>query len=601
MTKAMQHIRKGFSHVPHWVIALVFAVAAWGITKKWWYTIDYWESMLLFTVLLFFPGAVRRLNWRHILVAAGAGVAVYAVLRGLDHFTSDENRVIGVISGTLPIMALGVMETRLAAGKWSPVLKPLLSALLAVLVIGAVAQIVWLLALGFRWDPRPFAFFRMGENDGFGWERIPLEHLTHEILTPLIAWIMIPLGLRSAKYHALKGTRYYGAVGASIAAVLLVRFVLVPQVAATSLERGRPFDRQRSIGVLYRADKLDSSLLWRLLEEDPWDSWLPFDHDWRKTSVYVLDERDADGTAKRLAAMLQGKPNRYLADTAASYLLKQKVCDTIPLLTRYALLRYLDDRNVDRLVDVGFPQSALLIIMRSFDPYRMKLSKEEREKLVSYLGYDVSDYGPDWYRAFYHNYPTNRPTSLSAEIAGQVDKTVLTWLRHRETEHYFQRQCNFGLFVDLIDKGKTNELVRFCRHVVPMASQFTGLTSGQASGLETNAAFQAWAKNMDQETWERDMKWFSGETKLFRDKLGVPPPDWNVATVDELEAEVDAYVGSVTNAVSSLSIDIAKIEEFIRDHCPELENAGEKYLEQQQTLDKRLRDMVKPVEPKNSP
>jgi hypothetical protein len=440
--------------------------------------------MILAQIALFIPGAVKRWNWRHILLMAVLGAALAVIGQVLSRTAIvAHSKILTVLIAALSLLLLGLGEIFLQRKRnWKN---------LAWLVSGVIAaSAVYFLARDYLWATGWMVSLpnRYGSTGS--------QALVDVIKLPLLAvlaWLTIPVCLRiaasgsKAKRLALGGT-FAGAVAAY---VVFAHFLWYP-LMEISVKGGGPFEQAAAVRSLARRGRdSDFERIWRVLEEADWTNYLTdewsYIGDWRRMAIAYLAWRDSADTAEKLSRLLRHRPQRHLADAAAELLAKHKRYETVPILMRYALSVY-DERCITALEQMNLPRAAFPIMRSEIvseasisGKQLTRFSKETCERLTPLLGSDPGNKVYAWLQ-LYDKVIADRPTPLPEPIRQETDQVITSMLLYYVYE-------NDGAQISF-DLGR-------------------------------------------QKKWSHEQV-----RKMIR---SIRKPDWDVITTEELEQEIEAY------------------------------------------------------------
>jgi hypothetical protein len=537
--------------LPHWATALLLLIPVMLYA--------YVESLLMLPappaeryvrtlalmVVLFLPGAIKRLNWRHALVMLGLGAAWAGVDLAWAELRWPWSTLfpwLSLLNIALTIFAVGLGESLL---RRDASLRTLAWLAVASLSAGAV---YCLIARPLRWVDL-YIWLPTGPSSGVSW---PLSAVLNHPLLTLLCWVTVPVALRAAQSARCAAWR-----GAALTACPLVAFMLFFGVLAYPLvERsfmdGVPFAQHFAAWLLgIRGRHADCEMMWNSLENANWQrplysgtqgAWLRrgTHYDWRAVCVSILAQDDAAGTAQRLSEMLAADPTPALTEVSAEVLAQNHRYETVPILMRYALLGrgYYSDVCQRALEDMRLPRAAMPILVQAQRYGRscashvqgedLHLGAEHRKRLIAVLGWDAGASLSAWTKSYderIRDTPSPLPESIRAEtdqvIACFTDfsSTVLRWYRARGA---LSRRM-------LADDGKTSE--------TQALDEWYRQHSGKVDPFEL----------IDPEV-ERQAETIQHYLRRATEEMRVALPYWHVPTTQEFSKEIDAYIKRV-NAV----------------------------------------------------
>jgi hypothetical protein len=523
---------------PHWLIALVllapvFIFDTFGFEERFgegtqrfiFYVIPF-----LFVAVWFIAGAVRRLNWRHVLVMLALAGAWYGLLKVCSHwslFTLPFPYSLAIwVAG--PVVMIGFGEWMLMRPR-SP------SALIWVLVFSvAVGLLVPLLHRPFQWTG---AFISLGHN------REMWGGLIYWPLTVVLTWIALPAAMRVGR-SSCRAPKY-AAAGASIAvaaAFVLFFNVVIYQLAHRSLVTGGPFTRDWAAAMLeLRYSPSDEQALWDALKQADWLKNEDYKYpDYRRRCIDILSRRDRPKAARELSLILREKPSDQLATLSAPLLAQERRYEASPELLRFALLG--NSKSTEALETLGVPEAALAII-RDLSLYErpnsmvrdFAISPGERTRLTHLLGKDVGPKFSSW-TAFYDATAGSRSTPLSGIV--QTDTTHVAeamasyWTA---AEHLYEAKCR--LAARRLEKDGKGKYLEQMRALEPLMRKQGRFTEADVAGMDPRML-----SNLEryQSDASRDMR--------------VRLPDWDVRGTGRFQQEVADYVNGVQSAIASFGI-----------------------------------------------
>ncbi len=498
--KRSRGIRRALYYLPTWLIALLLLIPILILDH---FEIlseirclfnNPWGFLILISIALFIPAAVKRWNWRHVLVMLILAVASFAIKQVLSRITIGvHSEILAVLIATLPLLILGLAEMLLQRKlRWKN---------LAWIVGGVVAvSAVSFFVLDYLWATGwtvslPNRYGNTGRQSLVGVIKLPL-------LT-VLTWLTIPACFRVAKSgsRAKRLTLGVTFAGAVAAYVVFVYFLWYP-LMEMSVKGDGPFEKAAAVGYLeLRGKDSDFELIRQGLEEADWtkpsmrlsDNW-SYIGDWRQMGIAALARRNSADTAERLSRLLRHQPRWYLASDAARILAKHKKYETVPILMRYALCK--NSNCIEALDQMNLPRAALPIMRdriaskARFSGLRLKQFSEETCERLKYLLGDDAGREVDAWLQLYDRVITERPTPLPELIRKETDRVILSMLRY---------------FI-LGDDWAHASLV-----------------------------------------WGRQKGWSLDKTREIN-RL-VPKPNWDVITTEELEKEIKAYDEQVKTAI----------------------------------------------------
>ena len=492
--------RRGLGHIPTWVIALgllipILVLEQFDLLSEIKCLFDNsWGYMILAVIALFIPGAVKRWNWRGILLMAVLGAALAVIGQVLLRTaTVAQSKILSVLIAALFLLLLGLGEMFLQRKRnWKN---------LAWLVSGVIAVVaVQFLVRDYLWA----SGWTVSLPNRYGsTSRQPLFDVIRQPLLAVLTWLTIPVCLRIALGSRAKRLALGGTFAMAGVAYVVFTYVLWYPLMEKSLPGDGPFDRAAAVRCLaWRGRDSDFERLWRAIAEADWTkppTWMSdkpsLIGDWRQIAIAHLAWRDSADTAENLSRLLRHRPQRHLANAAADLLAKHKRYETVPILMRYALNKYSED-CINALEQMNLPRVALPI-MRSEIVWKIRLdriqptdfSKETCERLKSLLGDDAGTKIDAWL-LLYDKVIAKRPTPLPEPVRKETDRVILSMAR----------------YYILADEW-------------------------------AQASFD-WGR---QKGWSLD--------KVGEMSRSIPKPNWDVITTEELEREIKAYGQRVITAI----------------------------------------------------
>jgi hypothetical protein len=468
--------------------ALVYGVAA--LLFDGFNSINYGSTLVssALAIALFIPGTIQEGRWKSIaLMAAIGGISPFLMDWLLTYLPNPHD---WVLAKSL-ILSVGI-SCLLVASQWlvtpDDSLRRLGWGLLV--VIAATATYEWF----------SFVVMRCKWLD-YSWGAV-----LDVCLFPIVIWIVLPFAFRVPSSASGRTKIYVAAASvASLFACLLFFRVGVYGLGETSLMNQGPFSRRFGVQLLdHRGRQQDYELILAALAEADWN--VPWDRhdfesgpDWRHTAVRLLINHDREWAAKKLAGILVDRPSRALIDMTDDLFVEQRRYETAPLYLRYALCSKHSfslfvvvgrDRYWKALEAMGVPQVVDALLYREV-VVQIALGKLRAEEAGA--TYVV----PADYELTVRDDTRRRFAALLGKDAGPY---YLDWK---------------ALYEERID------------HVA------TPLTPQQHA--EANRVVKCLA-----DYWSARF----GAPKGFK----LPEPNWNVPTIEQLEAEVDRYVRKVNTA-----------------------------------------------------
>ena len=423
----IERAREWLSRWPLWGIALVmivpvvvvgeFHIEDWlgndMVSRIGWRVLGY-----AYIAAMFLPRELRSLSWRRGAVVAALAAVVYVL--DLTNWQGSIVFPYTMLTWYVPLVGVGDWAVN---GPRKP--RTLVWTLVLMLAVVALLASVCQPLRFANWTIRRAISHPGGTTIytfDFAWP-------SRSALQAVLIWLAIPAAQR------LADTRNRFAAWVAVfstmacAAWFAIFFhIVVYRLAARSLAKGWPFDRDYAVSILQlRDDKADEIVFWQAVERADWSS-PPDDLRWHYPGrcIKILAERDPAVTAERLSVLLRGRPSSALAECAAPILAQQHHYETAPELMRYALLGNND--CLEALDSMRVPQAALAVIAESeryrrprsgTDPNELSLASEK--ELADLLGEDVGPKISDW-NNLYDRVISQRLTPLSVDQASETDR-----------------------------------------------------------------------------------------------------------------------------------------------------------------------------------
>ncbi|HWE95295.1 MAG TPA: hypothetical protein VG269_15115 [Tepidisphaeraceae bacterium] len=532
-------LAKWATFLPAWLLALVLVVLvevinnqrlsgsiAWEIHR----VTEFLNPFTSFAVL-FAVGALRRMNWRHILIMlAFAGVWSVmgaAMTRQLSLAPFPYSLILGP---TLLMLIVGFGEWLLTQRN-SRKLLPWVSMLL--IAAGCCVPLIN--------KPLTFtgAIASIPDLGGGNTQKSWGDAIYWPLLVAL-TWAAIPAGFKLGREGTRAGRMFaVGLAFASVAAFCLLFTVLIYSIARRSLSGAGIFSRNYAASILEtRHSDSDIQAIWQALDQADWSKPVDFGSwDDRQEYIAVLSGHDRQGTARRLSQMLRDKPSQALARFGARLFGEERRYETVPLMMRYACQG--DDECTRALERMRVPQVALVLIRESSVYGRpatratdFPIRTAYREDLKQLLGRDAGPNLSDW-MAYYNStagrFPTPLPNTVSDETDGVWDAMRSYWAAN---EKLYEAKCR--LFVRRLEENGYGD---YLKQITAVRDRL----KGQREPTPTDLA------GIDPSLAERTE---GLRQKAFAD-LTVSPPDWSVVGTEGLERQVQKYVEAVNAMIAS--------------------------------------------------
>jgi hypothetical protein len=336
--------------------ALALCLAPWDFLWSWQ---AFYLQRFLLALSLFLPGSIRRLNWRHALIAALFAAVAFGVERLSADLTWPRKNPFASYFLTCSLDVLLVLICEMAVARQ---LHRQALAWIAGVALG-IGALVSTASYLIQFSDTSISFHFNNSQIS-----LPVSAVLMPPLFGAVVWMAIPATL--ALLHTTKGqTRIRMVIAASIGVVLtsyviLFRFLIYP-LAARSLMGDGPWRPTVACDILTtRGTEADFECIWRGVENSDWKTRLedPEYHlDWREWIIKSLGKSRPSATARRLSLMLRTRPSRLLSGYAAPLIASEKRYEAVPSLLRYAILprTMLDVRIGDELIELHVPQAAL--------------------------------------------------------------------------------------------------------------------------------------------------------------------------------------------------------------------------------------------------
>ena len=240
----------------------------------------------------------------------------------------------------------------------------------------------------------------------------------------------------------------------SLAWFLFFFQIAVFALAAQSLVRGFPFDRNYAALVLQRRlDAATAQLLWQAITSADWSARPTNDKfdDYRRTCILVLDEHAPTSTAAGLETLLRRRPSFWLADYSAPVLARGHRYGAGPELMRYALLD--DSESTSALEQMGIPQAAMAVLHEQISTETMVTGRPEtmgapigadyERRLTRLLGVDAGTKLSDWF-ALYDKAVDKHPSPFSIQQKSETDRVVRAFFAYWSASDQLQQIGRLG-------------------------------------------------------------------------------------------------------------------------------------------------------------
>ena len=541
-----RRIVRWFTGLPHWVIGLGLLTPLWVF---WLFRLEhlFWRrsqesvasvnDFLLFAVV-FMPGAVRRLEWRHVLVMLGLAGAVFAA----DKFIPNWSWGLPFPYSHLPwpmmnIAVIGISEW-LLIGRRSRL------TLLWIIVLSiAGAAVTALIRIPLALTGTEVSIPEVG---GPGVQHVlSLPDLLYWPLPVVLTWLAVPAAIALGKPSSRRAQMAGGGLVLAAAAAFLFFFhiALYPLVRQSLTGRG-VFSRVNAFWVLQNTSNApDVDLMWTTLARADWSEWGNYgNRDYRKVCINSLAKGDRKPTAERLSKMLRDKPSGVLAALSAELLAKEQRYEAVPILMRYAL--HGNDDCTTALESMKIPQVALVVLSDAMIWDRQEqatgdfpISQPRRERLSRLLGKDVGLNYSQWSDC-YDSVINQLPTPLTT--AGLV-----------ETNRVVQAMGRYFHALNWLNRGKDRLFVERLRKD-GMSAQVDDLVARTLRArqshneIDTRGLDPAFLAAMD-----------NYQTRARRD-MEVKPPDWNAPDTAALEREVAEYAKRVDAMIAKYAVPVTR-------------------------------------------
>lgn len=523
-TYRASRLAEWLGRLPHWLIALglilpllafhVFGWSTWfGRPNR---TLSIWHLTTLFLfIAMFIPGALRRLNWRHLLFMVVLAGLAYALDEAFDRWGPGEPfPYTGLFSPFVSLLLLGL-------GEWIVIRPRSWTALAWTAVLAVAGACAALLTF--------YAFYLM--TDPFGqWNFSNWAWPLYWFVLTFLAWTVIRAGLSFGlgQFRA-RQKAILVAASLSLASFILFFHILIHPIARHSLIHGGPFSRNQAILFLgHRGTSADQEMLWKTLENADWSqsvSGTGIAQDYRRIAMLTLAAVDRPATARRLSEMLRSKPSRELAGFCAPMLADERRYETVPLLMRYALLD--QDACIDVLETMKVPQVAVAILRQETARFQSAggidfemINSHDRQRLTSIFGKDAGPMLTDW-ATLTQTSVSQLPTPLDDELAWETERVIQCVRLHDRSSRILYDVRREMLARKLAADGNIHRL-RLLESELRIGSN-PNETKPRLSGA----------------LFSRD---YVREILVATD---VPEPDWNVRTTEELEVEIMRYTERV--------------------------------------------------------
>jgi hypothetical protein len=492
-------------------------------------------------VALFLPGAVQRLNRRHVLLAAIFGGLAYFAGRIESYLRLSELPSFSFWAFPATTMVLaGVSEWWLRSDRNRKRLVIMIS------TCGTAAMLAALVLQPLRFMDCRLLIPNLDGSSTF----YSLDGVLWFPLIGLLTWTAIPLADRVASLDNTSDWRRL----LWIPLATLVFYVgfyahLIFYPARWSLEGNGPFSRSYGAVLLaWRNTESDISALWDAVESADWTrdppDWEYGDPDYRESCISHLEKRDPASTARRLAEMLKSHPSERLAKVAAPRVAEYQIYDAVPTLLRYS-------NSEDALLKMSVPQVAWPLMFNAAvhqqmnhqppaqplaqqfvrpewidvepSPVNLSLPDDVREKLSQLLGEYDGRTLDEWER-HYDLVIHDRPTPLTPELSAQANRVISAKRVYWQT-------------LDMAYEIRRRRVFRLWMNKLKAA----GYERQSAIMEDVAKASQGQSRIRVPDLPHEDFEAMSSYLQEARAEIPMPPVDFNVPRVEGLEQEIARY------------------------------------------------------------
>lgn len=544
-------IRRLVTWLPAWVTATLLVTLLTGIEFlaalcDWTWKGRTWEITVHILILcaFFLPGALKRWNWRHILVMLAAGALAEGWIWAARklHLNVPFPYDLAVWGLTYPLFV--------ALGEWLLMKQRSLRALAAALVAVGAASCLMSLIL------KPIAYANLHHRFEFPSRSldVSLAGELHWPLQALIVWVAIPLALQAGTGPGRRRLAIsLAATGACIAGFFLFFLVGVYPLAERSLEGHGPFEPGVAALLLEtRGRASDYEALWRQVELSDWtnpryDVWP--ENPYGKTFLAVAMRLDPAETAGRLADLLRKNPTEALAKSAALFLARHNRIEVAPILYWHALNIFdsAGDECKEAMETMDLPWSIIVLIVQiprnprfeDHPPVNPTLTARERAVLTRLAGKDLGEKYSSWVA------PADQLIEEAAArfpdpIRKDMDAVTHCAIRYFNLSHRrYEAQCR--LFVLRLDRAGLGDLTaQIARRKEALEEERREL-GDYAFGNEMAQQFPGFRENA---------RLMDETLRSARTDMDVPPPLWRQEGVAALEEEVDRYARALDEKIA---------------------------------------------------
>ncbi|MHC4563688.1 MAG: hypothetical protein ACYS8X_13075 [Planctomycetota bacterium] len=528
--------RRVLSHVPVWVIALLFALAAKGVdfldlALGWDYSgvLDVVSDVVFCGFIL--AGAIQRLNWRHALVLMGLfalGVGGAWLVGTIAYVTFPHGSLL--VYGLL-VWLLGIGEMLTAHRRsWMTVVYLLFVGI----AVAAIEQIAVCMIGDGQW--------RISTTMG-PWSNAThtLEGLTYGPVRVLLVW----WGLSAAFAVMRRGRRAIVTGGCVLAVIMVFHWLfwahLVFAFARMSVAGRGPFSR--NMGILWVKEEGRPEDMKLILQEAQQADWEPPWRDmhgyadWRNTAADLLlsEANITEESSRVFVEMLRRKRTPVLARYTARQLGNVGQAEIAPVLLRYALgMPGTETSEVCSmaLVQLGVREAGICILRDAIaydrpesKPEDFPISTERQWCLTSLLRKDVGESYVAWRDAWVHAVD-EEPSSLPEDVQDEISRELACYNAYNAVRAEWREARGAVIRKRLAAQGKMGQFKKVMAYIEEKGDAFIPdwevPTKVRTAGGEFLAVVQAVTKDMT-----------------------VPEPDYDAPTIEAFEKEIDDYIERV--------------------------------------------------------
>jgi len=214
------------------------------------------------------------------------------------------------------------------------------------------------------------------------------------VLMGVFAWLAVAIATR-ANSNLIVRVAYAATIVGAVACYIVIFQWGIFALAKASLAGSGPFDNRFAVQVLHIGnERLHHEAIVSALNQADWQ--MPFNRvdqwktpDWRHTAVKLLILHNENWAAEQLAALLRRQPTRNLIDMSDRLFVRQLRYETAPIYLRYALLDSMNPsgfsfvhqvRYLEALQEMKLPQGAYASLQANFYNQILSRAIEAREQ-----------------------------------------------------------------------------------------------------------------------------------------------------------------------------------------------------------------------------